>query len=104
MKYYGCGQKSGFALNKDGAAMTFFNYDNYAYDPNTPSLPLYISVPLLLEVCAPPAQQPDPLVQLCTSLRCFTCQLARHFGSCAAWSACLQRCAYVGAGATAVHR
>ncbi|KAK9903343.1 hypothetical protein WJX75_003349 [Coccomyxa subellipsoidea] len=49
-KYYGCGMKSGFSLDKGGQAMTFFNYDNYSYPPNSPSVPLYISVPLLLEV------------------------------------------------------
>ena len=51
-KYYACGQKSGLTTNKDTAAMTQFNYDNYAYPPDNPSVPLYISVPLLVEVCA----------------------------------------------------
>lgn len=37
--------KSGFSLDKGGHAMTFFNYDNYPYPPNSPSTPLYISVP-----------------------------------------------------------
>lgn len=50
--------KSGFSLDKGGQAMTFFNYDNYPHPPNSPSTPLYISVPLLLELsCALPSMK-----------------------------------------------
>ena len=64
-KYYGCGMKSGFSLDKGGQAMTFFNYDNYSYPPNSPSVPLYISVPLLLEVSPPPCASSVSLPTCC---------------------------------------
>ena len=71
-RYYGFGQKSGFSLNKDGTALCQFNYDNYGYAPNNPSLPTYISVPLQLEVCvcAPRRQQPDPCSPSSTQMHC----------------------------------
>eukprot|EP00897_Mesotaenium_endlicherianum_P007684 jgi/Mesen1/6944/ME000036S06261 len=49
---FGFGQKSGLQLDKNREAMTFFNYDNFAYNFDDPSLPLYISVPLLIETNA----------------------------------------------------
>lgn len=50
--------KSGFSLDKGGQAMMFFNLDNYSFPPNSPSMPLYNSVPLLLEVsCALPSMK-----------------------------------------------
>eukprot|EP00897_Mesotaenium_endlicherianum_P007664 jgi/Mesen1/6926/ME000036S06254 len=50
--FFGFGQKSGLQLDKNREAMTFFNYDNFAYNFDDPSLPLYISVPLLIETNA----------------------------------------------------
>jgi alpha-glucosidase len=60
-KYCGFGEKAGNTLLKNNYTMTFFNFDNYIYSsgiipannqggPLNPSEPLYLSVPLLLEI------------------------------------------------------
>lgn len=55
----GFGEKGGASLFKNGSTMTFFNFDNFGLgqlgrfptgDPRDPALPLYCSIPLLIEV------------------------------------------------------
>jgi len=58
-RYCGFGERAGDQLFKNQTSLNFFNFDNYAYaamgrwgtgDPRDPSLPLYCSIPLLIEV------------------------------------------------------
>lgn len=60
--YYGFGEKAGAQLNKSLFTMTQFNFDNFEYGvpesvpagtmagPLNPSVPLYASIPILIEV------------------------------------------------------
>ncbi|MGC4102443.1 glycoside hydrolase family 31 protein [Ferruginibacter sp.] len=65
-RYCGFGEKAGSSLLKNNYTMTFFNFDNYIYGsgiipsgtqggPLNPAEPLYVSIPLLLEI------NPQPL-------------------------------------------
>jgi alpha-glucosidase len=54
--YYSFGEKAGLSLDKRGASMTFFNYDNFSY-PTSDKEPMYVSIPLLLE-CNPTPPRP----------------------------------------------
>ncbi len=55
--YFGCGEKAGSQLQKNGFTFTFFNFDDFAYGgpalgdagPLNPTEPLYCSIPLLVE-------------------------------------------------------
>lgn len=55
--YFGCGEKAGSQLTKNGFTFTFFNFDNFSYGgpslgdagPLNPTEPLYCSIPLLIE-------------------------------------------------------
>ena len=68
-RYFGFGEKAGAQLAKNEFTMTFFNYDNFIYQANAvpdgtragplnPSIPLYCSVPFLLEVNPNPINGP----------------------------------------------
>jgi len=68
-RYFGFGEKAGAQLAKNEFTMTFFNYDNFIYQANVvpdgtaagplnPSIPLYCSVPFLLEVNPNPGNGP----------------------------------------------
>lgn len=55
-KYCGLGEKAGINLLKNEFTLTYFNYDNFKYvggadnaGPLNPSVPLYASIPLLIE-------------------------------------------------------
>lgn len=56
-RYCGLGERAGAYLFKNQTTTTFFNFDNYAYsqyadrgDPRDPAMPLYCSIPFLIEM------------------------------------------------------
>lgn len=63
-RYTGCGEKAGSQLLKNGFSLTFFNFDDFGYitgpalgegGPLNPTVPLYCSIPLLVEWNPSPA-------------------------------------------------
>jgi len=67
-RYCGFGEKAGSTLLKNDYTLTFFNFDNYSYasglippgneaGPLNPTEPLYLSVPLLIELNPAPQDE-----------------------------------------------